>query len=287
MSNKENTSTKIIFLGTGTPNPDPERQGPSLAIIVNECPYIVDCGAGIVRQAACLSEEFGGSIAALDPKNLEIGFLTHLHSDHVLGYPDLILTPWVMGRRNPLRVYGPMGTQNLTDHILRAYEIDIQYRISGLEPISRDGWQVHVHEFKEGVVYKDENIKVEAFPVTHGDMRDSFGFRFSTPDKVIVLSGDTAPCDNLLKFSMGADILIHEVYSQEGLKQRDEVWQQYHKTHHTSTIQLGEIARITKPGILVLYHTLFWGASEDEILEEVNCVYQGEVRMSSDLLMIP
>lgn len=283
---KNKSETKIVFLGTGNPNPDPDHQGPSLAIIVNNRSYIVDFGVGLVRQAARFSEEFGGCMAALDSKNMEIGFLTHLHSDHILGYPDLILTPWIMVRENPLTVYGPVGTRGLTDHILRAYESDIQYRLKGSEPINQTGWQVHVHEFRGGTIFEDDVIKVEAFPVTHGSMNNAFGFRFVTPDKVIVVSGDTAPCDTIQDFSKRADVLIHEVYSQKGFSQKKDDWQKYHRTHHTSTIQLGKMMRIAKPKLVVLYHTLFWGASEDEILSEICDVYDGEVILSLDLMIV-
>lgn len=281
------SETKIVFLGTGNPNPDPGHQGPSLAIVVNERPYIVDFGVGLVRQSASLSPQYGGSIPALDVKNLELGFLTHLHSDHTLGYPDLILTPWVMEREVPLTVYGPIGTKDLTSRLLNAYEMDIQYRLLGLEPINHKGWQVIVHEIQEGLIYMDENLKVEAFLVSHGTWKNAYGFRFTTPHKIIVISGDTAPCENILKYSIGADVLIHEVYSHKGLLKRDKTWQDYHRSHHTSTLQLGELACQANPGLVVLYHTLFWGASEADLLTEVRSVYQGEVVLSSDLLVIP
>jgi ribonuclease Z len=287
MVKMENKSrTRVVFLGTGNPNPDPFRLGPSLAIIVNEVPYIVDFGVGLVRSAANLTPQFGGTVPELEAKNLSLGFLTHLHSDHVLGYPDLILTPWVMEREDPLTVYGPPGTQELTNHILLAYQEDIRYRLDGLEPISRQGYRVIVHEFCEGIIYSDDLIKVEAFLVSHGSMKNAFGFRITTPDKKIVISGDTAPCDSILEFSTGVDMLIHEVYSLKGYTQKDELWKQYHRTHHTSTKQLGELACTAKPGLVILNHTLFWGSSEKDILNEVQQEYDGDVILSSDLLVI-
>ena len=286
MSPNNNSGTQVVFLGTGNPNPDPRHQGPSLVVIVNEIPYIVDFGVGLVRNAASLTPQFGGSIHALRARNLKLGFLTHLHSDHSLGYPDLILTSWVMEREDQFVVYGPNGTKELTDHILKAYQVDIQYRLDGLEPINQKGWQVIVHEITEGTIYADDLIIVEAFLVSHGSLKNAFGFRFTTPDKKIVISGDTAPCDNILKFSQDADILIHEVYSHKGFSLKDETWQQYHRTHHTSTLQLGELARAARPGLVVLYHTLFWGASEAEVLAEVQSVYEGDVILSSDQLVI-
>lgn len=98
--------TKVVLLGTGTPNPDPEHSGCSVAIVVGEKSYLIDFGPGLVRQAAALSPRYGGTIEALHSRNLTTAFLTHLHSDHTVGYADLIMTPWVMGRNKPLEVYG-------------------------------------------------------------------------------------------------------------------------------------------------------------------------------------
>ena len=154
----------------------------------------------------------------LDLKNLTVAFLTHLHSDHTIGYPDLILTPWVMGRDKPLEVYGPDGIVEMTDHILTAYRDDIQYRLYGSEPANNQGWRVNAHEIEEGVVYEDDAVKVEAFLVKHGTWPNAYGYRFTTPDKVIVISGDTAPCENIIEYGRGADILIHEVYYQKGVR---------------------------------------------------------------------
>jgi len=278
--------TRVILLGTGNPNPDPRHSGPSLIILVGETPYVVDFGAGLVRQAAAFTPEYGGAIKELDIKNLKTAFLTHLHSDHTIGYPDLILTPWVMGRDAPLEVFGPKGTAALTEHILNAYRGDIDYRLQGLEPVNRQGWRVNAHEIGEGIIYQDGNVKVEAFLVKHGTMPNAFGFRFTTPDKVIVVSGDTSPCENIVSYALGADILIHEVYYQGAFDQKDAAWQKYHSTHHTSTRELGEIARKTRPELLVLYHTLFWGASEDDLLAEIARDYNSKVIVGSDLLVI-
>ena len=106
---------ELALLGTGNPNPDPLRSGPSLAVLVGERSYLVDFGPGVVRQAAALSPRYGGAFPALEAPNLKTAFLTHLHSDHTAGYPDLILTPWVMGRDSPLAVFGPVATRKLTE----------------------------------------------------------------------------------------------------------------------------------------------------------------------------
>jgi len=275
--------TRLLLLGTGTPNPDPNHQGNALILLVDDTPYVVDFGAGLVRQAAALTPEYGGHLPSLAIRSLKTAFLTHLHSDHTTGYPDLILTPWVMGRDAPLEVYGPKGTGKLTEYILEAYREDIRYRVEGLERGNDRGWRVHVHEFDEGVIYETETVKVEAFRVHHGTMPNVYGFRFTTPDKVIVLSGDTTPCENLIRFGQGADILVHEVYSQKGFAGKNVSWQAYHASHHTSTDELAKIANELRPGLLVLNHVLFWGASEQDILDEIAEGYDGKVVIGADL----
>jgi ribonuclease BN (tRNA processing enzyme) len=277
---KNSKHTKVILLGTGNPNPDPMRLGPSLAIIVKESSYIVDFGAGITRRTDKAYYDFG--IKALKSSRLIKGFLTHLHSDHTLGYPDLILTPWIMGRTHPLEIYGPKGTQKMTDNILKAYDFDIKERIDGLEPANHSGYKVQVKEITPGLVYEDENIRVEAFFVNHGTLI-SFGFRFITPDKRIVISGDTAPFEKSIELYEGCDILIHEVYSSKMFKSLPPEWQKYHSSVHTSSYELGEIASEVKPKLLILYHQLFWGARESELVAEVNKKYDGKVVSGNDL----
>ncbi|MBL6963998.1 MAG: MBL fold metallo-hydrolase [Bacteroidetes bacterium] len=282
---KSSTSSQIVFLGTGTPNPDPNHSGPSLAIIVNNTAYLVDFGPGLIRKAAAHSPRYGGSVEALEAKNLKKAFLTHLHTDHTAGYPDLIFTPWVMGRDEPLEVYGPKGITHMTEHILQAYEEDIKIRLNGLEPANDQGWRVNTHEIKEGIIYKDENLEVEAFLVEHGNWEQAFGFIFTTPDRKIAISGDTKPSQNLIDKCKGVDVLIHEVYSDEQLKFRAELWQKYHPQFHTSTTELAEIAKQVKPGLLLLYHQLAWGATEKELVEEITRIYDGRVISANDLDM--
>ena len=283
ISSSEKQDTQLILLGTGTPNADPERSGPALAIVVGHQSYLVDFGPGIVRQAAKASRELDDLSKPLKPRNLRIAFLTHLHSDHTAGYPDLILTPWVLERDQPLKVFGPKGLKNMTDNILKAYTDDINYRIDGLEPANTQGWRVDVTEIDEGLIYQDELIKVSAFKVNHGTWDNAFGYKFETDDKTIVVSGDTSPSKKLIEASKNADILVHEVYSQDGFNRRTNVWKQYHSTHHTSTVELASIANQAQPGLLILNHILFWGSSEDELLGEITELYNGKVSLGSDL----
>lgn len=276
--------TKVVLLGSGNPNPSPFQSGCSVAIVVRNTPYIVDFGPGLIRQAAAMSPRYGGTIEGLDVKNIKHAFLTHLHSDHTTGYPDLILTPWVMGRDEPLKVYGPEGINDMTNHIIEAYREDIRYRLYGDEPANNKGWRVNSHEFtNEGVIFRDTNIIVEAFPVPHGTWPNAWGFRFTTPDKTIVISGDSSPSEKIIEYATGSDILIHEVYYHKAYESKDQFWTNYHAQHHTSTYELADIANKAQPKLLVLYHILFWGATDDELLKEISVKYNGKVIVGKDL----
>jgi ribonuclease BN (tRNA processing enzyme) len=272
--------TKIALLGTGTPIPDPTRSGPSIAIIAGDASYIVDFGSGIVRQATYAYSQLG--IKALEIKRLKIAFLTHLHSDHTLGYPDLIFTPWVMGRVVPLDVYGPQGTQEMTRNILKAYKEDIRERIDGLEPANENGFRVKVHEIKKGIIFQDSKVQVEAFPVNHG-IWPAYGFKFISEDRTIVISGDTAPFDGMINYYKNCDVLIHEVYLPSALKKRPKNWQTYHSSVHTSSLELSHIVSKVKPKLLILYHQLFWTGNEEDIICEIEQNYDGKVVSGRDL----
>lgn len=275
--------TQLIILGSGNPNPDPEHHGPGVAVVVHDQAYLIDFGTGIVREASALSPRYGGNIEALSAKRLNKAFLTHLHADHTIGLPDLILTPWIMGRNVPLEVYGPEGTQNLCEHVLEAYREDIRYRLYGLEPANNQGWRIQAREItEEGTVYRDSLVHVEAFSVSHGSWPQCFGFKFTTPDKVIVVSGDTRPSENLLKWAKGADILVHEVYYHKGWTSKNEFWKKYHQANHTSTFELAEMASQIKPGLLVCYHTLYWGGTDEDLVSEIATIYDGPVVIAHD-----
>src|SRR6516164_713568 len=144
-SKEHTTRTKVVLLGTGTPAPDPDRSGPATAVVVGDVAYIVDLGPGVVRRARAAATAHG--LKALEPTNLRIAFLTHLHSDHTIGFPDLIFTPWTMGRRVPLEVYGPKGLKEMADHLLAAYRIDIDTRTNpdGNQRTFPEGSKVNAH----------------------------------------------------------------------------------------------------------------------------------------------
>jgi ribonuclease BN (tRNA processing enzyme) len=278
---QSSAQTQIVLLGTGTPNADPERSGPATAIVVNDTPYIIDFGPGIVRRA---SAAFQKGVKGLAVSKLKTAFVTHLHSDHTAGYADLIFTPWVLERREPLRVFGPSGIRQMTEHLVKAYSEDISLRLNGGEPSNKIGWRVDASEIKPGVIYKDENVTVKAFSVRHGKWLHAYGFRFETPDRSIVISGDCAPSDSVIENCNGCDVLIHEVYSQAGFQTRPPEWQRYHAAYHTSTKELADLASKAKPKLLLLTHQLFWGTSEADLLREITAAgYQGKVVSGKDL----
>ena len=272
--------TLVVLLGTGTPVADPERSGPSVAIVVNGKAYLVDCGPGVVRRAAAAEQN---GIAALKVQNITTVFFTHLHSDHTLGYPDLILTPWVLQRAEPLQAYGPRGLSSMTKHIEAAWKKDIKVRTQGLEEANRTGYKVVVHEISPGVVYRDANVKVTAFPVKHGSWDQAFGYRFDTADRSVVLSGDTAPTDEVVKACHGCDLLFHEVYNPIGEEMKEEHWQKYFSSFHTSPEELGRIAAAAHPKLLVLYHQVLHQRPEQELVDEVKAHYSGNFVSGKDL----
>lgn len=279
-------STQLVILGSGTPNPNPERGGSAYAVIVDNTPYLVDFGPGAIRSFAALMPAWGGGMKEMDVTKIEHAFLTHIHSDHTTGLSDLLLTPWIMGRENKLNLYGPKGLEKMAGSLLDAYADDIDYRVNGTQPSNGTGYQFNFTELADGVVFQDRNLKVEAFKVNHGDFEDAYGFRFTSKDKVIVFSGDTGPSKSLERYAKDADILVHEVYSNAGFLKKTKDWQIYHRGHHTSTYEVGEIASRAKPKLLVLSHILFWGADERDILEETRTTFSGNIKIAEDLMVI-
>jgi ribonuclease BN (tRNA processing enzyme) len=284
------SKTQVVLLGTGNPFPDPDRSGPATAIVVNGSAYLVDFGPGVVRRAKAAM--FDKGIAALEPTNLTIAFATHLHSDHTVGYPDLIFTPWVMGRKVPLEIYGPKGIKAMTDHVLAAWHDDIEERVSTetWQPsYYRDTYKVNVHEISPGVVYKDANVTVTAFPTKHA-FPETYGYRFDTADRSIVISGDTTYSQATIDACHGCDILIHEATTLEFLAKRPD-FQPYSAKYHTNTTQLAELASKAKPRLLIIYHASIvlrpglrpQASSPEHLLKEVLSGYSGEVVVARDL----
>jgi ribonuclease Z len=259
--------------------PDPEASGPASAVVVGDRLFLVDAGAGVTRRLAAAGFPRVHDVAAT--------FITHLHSDHTLGYPDLIFTTWIMGRRAPLAVYGPPGLRAMTDGILQAWKADIDVRVKGLERESREWLAVDVHEIGPGVVYDRDGVKVTAVRVHHGES-PALAFRFDTPARSITFSGDTAPTRALAAVANGTDILVHEVYDSKRVEPENrpggEFWPEYLRTYHTSDVELGRLAAGCHPKLLVLHHVLRMGGTDDEILAGIRAGgYNGRVVFGKDL----
>ena len=272
-------TTEVVLLGTGMPYPDPNASGPATAVVIGKRVLLFDAGPGVMRRLKAANLPING------PEAL---FITHLHSDHTLGYPDLILTSWVMRRAKPFPVYGPRGLRRMTNHLLAAFSEDIHIRTHGLEHEVPGGYRVNVREISAGVVYQRDGVRVTAIRVPHGNWKEAFAYRIDTPDRSIVISGDTRPSEALIKASIGVDVLVHEVYSAAHLKPEDrpggEDWPQYNREFHTSDVELGAIAARAKPKLLILSHIIRMGATDEELIAAVRKGgFTGRVVIGKDL----
>jgi len=275
--------TQIVLLGTGTPRPDPKRSGPATAIVVNGTAYLVDAGPGVVRRAQAAVDN---GIKGLAVASLQTAFITHLHSDHTVGLPDLIFTSWVQGRHVPLKLYGPPGISEMAKHILLAWQADIDIRTKGLERRDATGATVEAHDVKPGPIYQDANLAVTAFPVRHGDV-PAYGYRFDTADRSVVITGDTSPSPEVIDNCRKCDVLIHEAYAEDYRPADMAGWIEYRAKHHTTTTQLGELAAKAQPGLLIVYHRGIGPAgreiSDRRYLDEIGRTFKGRVVIGQDL----
>jgi ribonuclease BN (tRNA processing enzyme) len=278
--------TMVVLLGSGTPAATPDRSGPATAVVVNDTAYLIDFGPGVVRRASAAATSRG--LAALQPTRLRVAFVTHLHSDHTVGYPDLIFSPWTLGRRVAMEVYGPKGLKAMTEHLLEAYRVDIDTRTNedGNQRTFPEGYKVNAHEIVAGVVYKDANVRVTAFATKHA--MESYGYRFDTADRSIVISGDTNPAQATIDACRGCDVLIHEVHTAAWLASRPEAggappgtFRNFSEKYHTTTAQLGEVARQAKPKLLILYH--YSSRSPEELQHDMMRDYGGHFVIGRDL----
>jgi ribonuclease Z len=192
-----------------------------------------------------------------------------------------MFSPWTLGRQAPLDVYGPRGVRQMVEHLEEAWVEDVRVRLYGPEA-GRRGTRAVVHEIEGGRIYDDGSVRVEAVPVPHATWPSAFGFRFVTPDRTIVVSGDTRPSDALAKACSGCDVLVHEVYSNAFFDRQGN--RRYHLSAHTSPAEVAAIAEKAKPGLLVLYHQLLGPATDADVEREVRAAgYRGKVVSARDL----
>jgi ribonuclease Z len=270
---------QVILLGTGYPRPDPQRFGPATAIVSGEKWFVVDAGRGVTLR-----------IAGTDLQYAKMGavFLTHLHSDHTAGLPDLFDTSWQFGRKTtPLQLYGPKGTKRLADAMLEFFAEDIHWRRDVLEKHPAAGARIETHIVRQGVVFDDGDVRVIAFVVDHRPVVPAFGYRFESHGRVVVVSGDTRPNANLIKFAKGADVLVQEAYLPEWFDKVDtpEVAARL-KHYHTSAEEAGEIAAAAGVKTLVLTH-LIPGKDEEVFRDRAARKFKGEIIVGRDLLRVP
>ena len=272
-------TTTVVLLGTGMPRPDPDASGPATAVVVGHKTFLFDAGPGVERRLAAAHLPING-VTAL--------FITHLHSDHTLGLPDLIFTSWVMGRARPMQAYGPHGLRAMVDDIDAAWSEDIVIRTNGLEHDPPGGWRVNVDEIKPGVVYDSDGVRVTAIPVLHGSWKEAYGYRIDTPTRSVVISGDTRPCPALEAAARGVDVLVHEVYPASKLKPENrpggQDWVEYMHQFHTSDVELGQLAARAQPKLLILTHIVRMGATDSELIAGVRRGgFRGKVVVGKDL----
>lgn len=273
--------TRVVVLGTGTPIPDAYRAGSSIAVIHRGQAYLFDAGAGTVRNA--VRARYQHDIPALYPSEIAAVFFTHLHSDHTVDFVELSHTLW-WRRLRPLRAFGPKGLRGMARGLYAMMKPDIKIRTSGNQPVRNPkGYRAIVREITGGVVFDEDGLRVEAFSVPHGQVKPAFGYRVTTPDLKIVISGDTAYSDKLKEMSTGADYLFHEVISDAGLAGQSEFWQRYHTASHTLASQVGEIAQAAGVKTVVLYHGLFYGTREELVIGEAARHFDGKVVLATDL----
>ena len=270
--------TRVVLLGTGTPLPDARRAGSGVALIHRGEAWLFDVGAGVVRRA--LEARVAHGLPALYPTRIRGVFVSHLHSDHLVDYPELVATLW-WRRAAPLRVWGPAGMAALHEATLEFLAPDTALRVGGRQPVSAlTPDRIPVREIEAGVLLEEEDLRVEAFAVDHGDIDPAWGFRIRTADATVVLSGDTRFSEAVLEHARGADLLVHDA----ALASRPPAWRAYHAAAHTSATELARLARRARPGLLVLTHGLFFGEPETDVLAELRAAgYAGAVRLGADL----
>ena len=267
---------KVTLLGTGTPPPIMERFGPSILVQAGSETLLFDAGRGCLQRLRQINVSYD---------KLNALFLTHLHSDHIVGLPDLWLTGWLLSeRKNPLNVYGPTGTNAMITYLQKAFSYDINIRIDEDKRLKNEGTKLLVKEIEQGIIYEKNGVKVISFKVDHGAVKPAFGYRIEYNGHSVVLSGDTRYSENLIKYARGTDLLIHEVViASDTITQSDP---KYHIVAlHTTPEQAAKVFNEVKPKLAAYSHIAKpYGNSDDEIMKRTKAIYSGALIMGKDLM---
>jgi len=273
-------SLKVILLGTGLGPPvNLQQYGPSTLVEAGGQRFLFDCGRGATLRLVQAGVPIG-SITRV--------FLTHLHSDHVVQLPDLLLTGWAGGRRVvPLTVWGPVGTRAMMDHLQQAFDFDIHTRRDVDEHFPAAGITVVSHDIMaDSVVFTEGGVTVTAFLVDHGPVRPAFGYRVDYRGRSVVLSGDTRVSENLVRHAQGTDVLVHEVIDPQALRDRPDrpsaAVVDAIIAHHTTPQQAGEVFHRVAPRLAVYSHA----PNTERVLAQTRTVYAGPLQGAEDLLTI-
>ena len=270
---------RVTLLGTGTPAPVMNRFGPSVLVEAGEQKFLFDAGRGAMQRLTQIRVGW---------KDVTGVFLTHLHSDHVVGFPDLWLTGWLFGERAvPLRVWGPRGTQKMMQHLAQAYEFDIAIRQAD-ERAPAAGALIVAEDVAEGFAYESNGVRITPFDVDHAPVVPAFGYRIDFRGRSVVLSGDTRVSENLIRRAEGVDLLIHEVVAPETYV-RAGVPPARAATvmaHHTTAEQAGAVFARVKPRLAVYSHIGRPTTTEQDVIGPTRKAYPGPLELGEDLMVI-
>ena len=264
----------VTLLGTGAPAPQTERFGPAVLVEAGHQKLLFDAGRGVAQQVYELRQPFA---------EINKVFITHLHYDHVIGLPDLLMSGWVFQRDEPLEVWGPAGIGEHLGNLVSAYQADIQSRLAYTE-LSPQGIRYKAQLLSQGVVYEREGVKVTAFQVDHGDFKPAWGYRVDYEERSVVISGDTRYSKNLIKHARGVDLLIHEVAAASKALREHNPRLGKVLAYHTSPEALAKVLTETSPRFAVLTHLVVFGVPDDELLEAVKRGHKTEVLIGRDLM---
>lgn len=240
---------ELTLLGTGCPSVDHKRFGPSNLISTKTAKILVDCGSGITQRL----HELKVSSADIDAL-----LFTHLHSDHAVDLYQLIISSWHSYRIKPWKIYGPKGTKKFVNKIMDAWADERKLRISYEARASVKAFDIDVVEFKSLGNLKIKDIKIKYFEVDHKPVKYAYGFSFTHKNKKLTISGDTKPCENLMKYAQKSDVLLHEVFIEGEIKEINKMRTQktLHnvQSYHTTSSEVGKVAFIAQVKNLVLTH---------------------------------